>query len=555
MRPSTRAFLGAASFSLALAFPVLAQAPATASQGDEEYVAQPGDTMNGISQRLLHEGETPRVQRALQQHNRLSDPDVIHPGQVIRIPRAWLKSRESAVVVVAVQGDVRSKGQAVSPNAKLTPGDDLRTGKDSYATLKLADGSTLTLLPSGNAGLERAQATPGGTTDTQFRLDAGRAETTVQKAPKGNTRFEVRTPMAIAAVRGTKFRVVVDEQKNAMMSEVVEGEVAVSDSGNLGTASVRGGFGTRVSAGSAPLAPRALLPAPFLWTGVQLVERPEFNVQVTPLRGAQSYRLFVSAREDFSSVMREEVLKEPLLRFASLQDGDYFVRLRGIDDIELEGQDTTARMRVRIRPAAPAPTSPPNRGSSRGTSLEFTWQPQAEAESYLLQVARDPAFRDMLGDWGSLREPRYQAVNVPSGTYFWRVAYTQADGKRSLFSETRSFQLKAAPQPPNAAKVEDDVVLITWPSEPGQSFELEFASDPGFTRILEQRKTKEPRASLPRPAAGTYHVRVRATDADGTVGPYTEAMRVDVKRKEVKPVCIVEGPKGICAVYGPTPGQ
>lgn len=525
----------------------------TPAGDDETYVAQPGDTMNAISGRFLHEGETPRVQRALQRHNKLSDPDLIHPGFVVRLPRAWLKSRPSALEVVAVQGEVRSKGQPLQLNAKLAAGDDVRTGANGYATLRLADGTTLTLLPSANAGVERAQAAPGGATDTQFRLDAGRVETAVPRPARGNTRFEVRTPMAIAAVRGTKFRVTSDVQKNAASSEVVEGEVQVADSGRLGSVDVRAGFGTRVNAGSAPLAPRALLPAPFLWTGVQLVERPQVEIPINPLRGAQAYRLFVATREDFSNVILEQVLRTPVIRLERLVDGDYFVRLRGIDDIELEGRDTTARMRVSIRPEPPRLNTPPHRSRTRDATLDFAWQSQPGVASYVLQVARDAAFRSGLREWADIREPRQVVTDVVPGTYFWRVAYVQQDGQRSMFSEVRSFELRAGPRPPNPPKVEDDVLALSWPSEPGQSFELQLAADPGFTRLVEQRRISEPHASLPRPAQGVYHLRIRATDADGTIGPFSAAVRVEVPKKPEKPACLVEGPGGVCAMYAPTP--
>jgi len=537
--------------ALAVALGACVTMAAGASNDDESYIAQPGDTMNGISQRLLHEGETTRVQRALQKHNGLAEPDLIHPGLTIRIPRAWLKSRPSALEVVAVQGDVRSKGQPLALNSRVAAGDDVRTGKDGYATLKLADGSTITLLPSASAGVERAQATPGGTTDTQMRLDAGRVETSVRKPKQGASRFEVRTPMAIAAVRGTKFRVTTDPGKNAATSEVLEGEVGVADTGNLGAENVGAGFGTRVLAGSAPLKPRALLAPPFLWTGLQLVERPDTEIKVNPLRGASSYRLFISSREDFSSVVLEEILEAPVIRLRGLAEGDYFVRLRGIDDIELEGRDATARMRVRIVPPAPVPANPPDRTRMRGASLEFAWSAQAQAAEYVLQIARDPAFRNLFGERAGLREPRHVAADIPPGDYFWRVAYTLPDGKRSPYSPARTFQLRPAPQPPYPAKIEDEAILLSWPAEPGQSFELQFAADPGFTRIVEARRTSTPGASVPRPAQGLYHARVRATDADGTVGPYTQAVRIDVPRKEPKPVCQLQGPGGICAVYAP----
>lgn len=71
--------------------------------GEDDHVVRAGETLNAIAARLLHEGETRRVQRALAQHNRLQDADVIFPGQILRIPRAWLKSRPGTLEVAAVR--------------------------------------------------------------------------------------------------------------------------------------------------------------------------------------------------------------------------------------------------------------------------------------------------------------------------------------------------------------------------------------------------------------------------------------------------------------------
>lgn len=298
-------------------------------------------------------------------------------------------------------------------------------------------------------------------------------------------------------------------------------------------------------AGAAPL------PAPFLWTGLQLVDQPSVSIPINPLKGAKAYRLLLSAKEDFSSTILEAVLDTPVLRFSNLPDGDYFVRLRGVDDKGVEGLDATARMRVRLLPVAPTPGHPADRTRLRGGTLQFDWEAQPQAVEYRLQLARDRSFRDLVGDWAGLQAPRHQATDIPPGSFFWRVAYTQSDGKRSAFSTPRTIQLKPLPLPPYPAKIEEEVIVLAWPAEPGQNFEVQLAADAAFTQLLEERKTSEPTASLPRPEQGVYHARVRAIDADGTVGPFALAPPINVPKRPPKPVCLLPGPGGACAVYAP----
>jgi hypothetical protein len=522
---------------------------------EDEHVVSPGETLNGISARLLHEGETRRVQRMLAEHNRLSDADRISPGQVLRIPRAWLKARPATLEVVAVQGETNSRGQPLAAGARLAAGDDVRTGRDGYVILKLADGSTLSLMPSAEARVERANASPGaGTTDTSVRLDRGRAETAVQRPAKGGTRFEIRTPVAVAAVRGTKFRVaVLDSAGERSTSEVIEGAVGVSDANERASVAVAAGFGTRVTAGEAPLAPRALLPAPALWTGVRMVSSASANLEFSPLRGALSYRVRVSPREDFNPTLSEEIAPTAQVRIAALADGDYFVRVRGIDDISLEGRDTVARLRVRTLAEPPRPSNPPERSRIYGGTVEFAWLADPGATRYALEIARDPAFRTLAGQWAELREPRHVAENLAPGEYYWRIASTQADGRASLHSEPRSFSLRPAPLPMHAPKIEEETIALSWPARPGQRFEWQMAADAGFTRIVAGQATGEAGAVIPRPAQGTYHLRMRATDPDGSVGPFTPVIVLEVPARAPKPACLVEGIGGVCAIFAPQP--
>jgi hypothetical protein len=554
------AVLAAAVFAaLALLAPPAAFPQSTSPAGvqaglgeEDEYQVGAGDTLNGISARLLYEGETRRVQRALAQHNRLGNADRIHPGQVLRIPRAWLKSRPSTLDVASVQGEVQSRGRPLAAGTRLAAGDDVRSGANGYVTLKLADGSTLTLLPATEARIERAQASPAsGTTDTALQLERGRAEAKVQRPARGGTRFEIRTPVATTAVRGTDFRVAVGEARERSTSEVLEGEVGVRDSGGRSGVGVPAGYGTRVIAGEAPLAPRALLPAPFLWTGVRLVPRTPASLEFSPERGARAYRVQLAATEAAGAVISEQVLGSAEARLGTLPDGDYFLRVRAIDDIGLEGRETLARLRVRSRADAPRPISPPDRSRVYGDSAEFAWQGDPGAKGYALQLARDAAFQTLAGEWAELQEPRHSARSLAPGEYHWRVASTGADGKLSLYSEARTLILRPVPPSIDPPKIGGDTLSVSWPGQSGERYELQVAADAGFVRVVDEQRTADPAAVLARPLQGTYYLRVRGIDPDGAVGPYSAVRTLQVPARAPRPACLVEGQGGVCAAFAP----
>jgi hypothetical protein len=97
---------------------------------------------------------------------------------------------------------------------------------------------------------------------TELSLDSGRLEASAarQQAPAGG--FSVRTPVAVAGLRGTGFRLNVAEDGGRLANEVLEGAVAVSAQG--GKCAWKGGFGTVAEAGKPPAPPRALRPKPNL---------------------------------------------------------------------------------------------------------------------------------------------------------------------------------------------------------------------------------------------------------------------------------------------------
>ena len=69
---------------------------------------------------------------------------------------------------------------------------------------------------------------------------------------------------------------------------------------------------------------------------------------------------------------------------------------------------------------------------------------------------------------------------------------------------------------------------FAWSGEAGQRFLFQIARDTGFVNLIESVETSNTSHTIKRPAAGVYFMRLRATDADGFVGPFTPAQRFEV---------------------------
>jgi len=132
----------------------------------------------------------------------------------------------------------------------LPPGTLLDTG-DGRLLLRLEDESEVLLRP--HTRLLLKQPGPGGW--NYFELLLGRIRTHVMKRTGGAPPFQLGTPSAVIAVRGTRFDVEVNSHKTTEV-DVFEGLVEVAGVGVPGASVlVRAGYSTRVGFGEAPEQP------------------------------------------------------------------------------------------------------------------------------------------------------------------------------------------------------------------------------------------------------------------------------------------------------------
>ncbi len=494
------------------------------------YRARPGDTLIGIGDRLLaRPADWPKLVRP----NRVSDPNRIQPGREIRIPLELLRSSSAFAMVVHATGDVRRGAGKLEKGAELPEGSSLATGKDGYATLRLADGSLLNLQSGSEMKLERMRTYPGTEfVRSEVRLDAGRVEANARARAPGASRFEVRTRLATAAVRGTDFRVNAGIDGKTTAAEVLTGTVALGGGAQADANAVMlaAGFGSVVDENRVPRPAAQLLSAPDLSGLATLQERVVVRLRFAETAGASAYRIQVADDAEFRSVLREEVLRAPDVRITGLADGEYHFRARALAPSGLEGRDASSAFRIKARPEPPFASSPAPRGKVRADEVVLEWTANPDAASYRLQIAADEAFRNPVRDEPAVRDTRYRLSGVKFGSYFWRIASTKGTNDNGPWGDVQSFSFLPPPANPEPPSETADSFVFRWPGEPGQRFLLQIAPDETFARPTRSIETSEPAATIARPQPGIYFLRVRATDPDGFVGPFTRAQRFEVKR-------------------------
>ena len=498
---------------------------------DWVYSTRPGDNLWNLSERYL---KTVGWFRRLQEYNAIVDPLHILPGTRIRVPVAWLRVEPAAVEVVEVRGNgtvtraAGGSGETLAPGLRLTSGDRLQTAADTRVVLQFADGSQMLVRGDSELLFDRLSAWgETGMVDTRVRLTGGRVESQVEPAAGPASRFEIDTPAAVAAVRGTRFRVGADA--TSTRSEVIEGSVRVTGGGS--GRNLEAGFGVVADAGRAPPPPRELLPPPGLEGVPELLHELVLTLEFEPLERAVSYRAELFAADGISAV-DEALAGFPRVEFDAPPDGVYQLRVRGIESDGLEGLDAVRTVNIDARPVPPALVQPPDRAATHGEPPELWWSVPEGAADYQLQLATDAGFANLLLDESSLTATKMRPrLELPPGEYWWRVAQRDGSGDQGPFGVARQFRMQAVPEPPapGEAAIDEASLTIGWGrSANSQHYDFEMARDAEFSEGLVSQQTPEPSITLERPGGGTWWFRARGVSDEGVAGPWSPVNSIEI---------------------------
>lgn len=514
---------------LLIAFCLTVALPTPAA--DWIYTVVEGDNLWDFSTRYLD--STLRYER-LRQLNDIEFPRRMQPGTRIRVPMAWIRSNPAKATIAAVAGHVQlfSPGDRVraieGPGLEIELGDRVVTQANSSVAIRFADGSVVTLHQRSEMQFDHLSAHgETGMVDSRLRLLDGRLDTRVEPAVGPGSRFEIHTPSAISAVRGTAYRAAVLEQRAVSNIEVTGGRVAVT--GAQKSRLVREGYGTQIARDAAPAEPRPLLPPPAVEpfpTPIRTIDKP---LEWAAVDEADAYRAEIASDAAFNVLTADLVVRKPRLRLPDLPDGDYQLRLRAIDDLGIEGLDRIVELTLDTRPRPPVPLRPNEGQVLRGQTAELRWTDSADASTYRLEIARDAAFNDAVALHDDLSGTQFETEAMTPGSYYWRVSSVSASGELGPESAVRSWELKSIPDAVEAELVSDDEQLVaSWPDAgPDMRYQVQVARDARFGNIEFDEVIERPRMVLEQTPGQVRYLKVRVVEEDGYMGPWGAVQRVD----------------------------
>ena len=514
---------GSASAELELAPPVPER------NGDWTYTVRPDDSLEAISDRLLGAA---RDQEDLVSYNNISTHQPLIPGETLKVPLNWLERSPKPARATSVTGAVfvyphlETQRRHLSVGDRLNVGDEVRT-TNGQAIIKLADGSVLQLERQSRLTFDRlTQYGRSGMADTRMNLERGRINTEVEPFEHRGSRFQIETPSAVAAVRGTAFSL--ESRKDGTLLEVREGEVWFGDGEDQ--KAVHTGYSAFQGAnGSQSLAP--LDAGPNIQTdGTRIDSMPmDIRWEGTPEAGRYRVRLF--DRDTGEWLISKEV-ENTRVNLDQLGNGEYRLHVASIGPRNRHSEISTLDFVVN-RQAHPAELmAPANQTTLDSEQPEFQWQRQDNSEQARIEVARTAAFEDIVAasDWGRMGRARLNQTLKP-GQYHWRVVTRKGDAS-SATSKVHQFTMAgelANARIISANRIDNRVSLYWNRVENAQGYRVQLARDDSFSDIVEEVTVENTETRVELETGQRYHVRVKGLATDPMTSNWGEPYQISIQ--------------------------
>tara|TARA_R110002072_G_scaffold24747_3_gene83696 strand:- start:38670 stop:40325 length:1656 start_codon:yes stop_codon:yes gene_type:complete len=477
------------------------------------YTLRPGDTLQEISLSLLNHKYT---WSDVVKHNRIDQLANIAPGSIVKIPMHWLKHQPKPAKVMTLTGSVQikkassSRYEILKQDMLIRVGDEIATRKGNVV-IEFADSSTIRLEENSNLVFNKlSHFGKTGMVDTRLRLKRGSLTTDIPPLVKGS-RYEIKTPSAVAAVRGTEFRLHSTEKQTQL--EVLEGTVEFS--GKHGQVMVNAGKGATIKDGS-PLIEIIDLPAPpKTQVAQEKINKLPVTIKWEKSRDASAYQVQLTENNKDGKLIQRNTQNDTSLEIDQIKNGDYELAVRSINSSGYKGTDTVSKLSVDIGAVKVQLLGPLDGAIVEESTPSFSWDYPLKTSTQVLSrldIALDKEFAALIteNEFSKTNEVTLKAPLIP-GQYFWRIASLTNNTELS-FSDSYKFNVKGWLPPIQILSVNylDKQVGLFWsPVANAKGYILQVSDRIDFSTTLKEEKLNKPRAHLLLNPGKRYYARVK----------------------------------------------
>ena len=394
-------------------------------------------------------------------------------------------------------------------------GDEIAT-KNGNVVIEFADSSTIRLEENSNLVFNKlSHFGKTGMVDTRLRLKRGSLTSDIPPLVKGS-RYEIKTPSAVAAVRGTEFRLHTTEKETRL--EVLEGTVEFS--GEHGKMMVDAGQGATISEGNSRIERITLPSPPRTQLANETIKELPAKVEWEKSKDARAYQVQLTEKDKNGKLLQSTTQQNNSLEIDQITNGEYALAVRSVNSDGYEGIDAVSKLSVNINAIPVQLVSPINDAVLDKATPSFAWSYPLESTKNKspkkplsrLDIALDKDFAAIVTehDFISATNLNLKDPLIP-GRYFWRIANLTNNTELS-FSESRTFNIKGSLAPVQIVSVNylDKQVGLFWsPVSYANGYILQISAEPGFSEVLKEEKLNKPRAHLMLNIGQTYYARVK----------------------------------------------
>lgn len=492
------------------------------------------DTLIGLCQKyLVHPEKWPQVSKL----NHLPDSNRLSPGQKIVVPIALLKGVPMDGTVTFLQGEafVQPTGSSEWRPLKLreiiSEGGSLKTAANSALEISFDDGTSFLLREQ---SVLSVKASKQGTLHLLrvLRLEGGKIISRVKSATGKESRFEIETPSALAAARGTHYRVAVDGQ-GTTRAEMLESRIDLSAMG--ATVPLKEGEGAFARRNEPPSPPIRLLDPPEPQNVAAVYGTKSSAISFSRVQNAAQYRVVLSRDQEGKQAARIAIIKpDEAFVFEGLDDGSYYLLATSIGEEGLEGAPSKpCEIKVRRKPLPPDIVAPLDKSALPEMPLKSQWHNVLGVSAYQVQIATTPDFSGPLIESGDLKKTVYHSQELKGGTYYLRVRSLAEDGYAGDWSAAREFSVvKLLPPSLRKPDGDDTKLYLEWePMKGATGYHLQIAKDEAFGTIIIDQTLAESKLVLENPPEpGKYYMRVAARNADRETSAFSKSGSFEIEQ-------------------------
>ena len=273
---------------------------------------------------------------------------------------------------------------------------------------------------------------------------------------------------------------------------------------------------------------------------------PTFSWEM--VEGAEAYDLYVDTDQNFGSPdINVRTGQNTYTHTSTLPSGLYYWKVRVIRRGNVTNEWSTAPSFNLVFPV-PTGLSPnnPDPNSAISTTPTFCWQPLIvsnqgvpvlAAYRYRVQVSKgDPEFSSTYNSIETEQSCWTPARGYDDGTYYWRVAMIDGEGRPGGYSPAAQFTKQyptAKPFSPVAGSTITETPTFVWTASDGvtpyvfgaASYRIEICQDQNYSLNCDSATTNNSRYIPTRiyDMQKTYYWRVAIVDKDGRQGPWSNA--------------------------------